>query len=109
MEKLGEEEEEPATERSREYTDLGLDLGEREDQVSCHAPALALAMTDEARWEVVRLSLTTSPTSANHQAFGWRLMQPKGMEDLAAFSVREVKRAAAEERERDEYSPAEGQ
>ena len=25
------------------------------------------------------------------------------MEDLAAFSVREVKRAAAEERERDEY------
>ena len=30
--KLGEEEdeEEPATERRREYTDLGLDLGERE-------------------------------------------------------------------------------
>ena len=34
-------------------------------------------------------------------------MWPKGMEDLAAFSVREVKRAAAEER--DEYSSAEGQ
>ena len=33
----------------------------------------------------------------------------KGMEDLAAFSAREVKRAAAEERERDEYSSAEGQ
>ena len=33
-------------------------------------------------------------------------MRPKGMEDLAAFSAREVKRAAAEEkkRERDEYS-----
>ena len=32
VEKLGEEEdgeEEPATERRREYTDLGLDLGER--------------------------------------------------------------------------------
>ena len=28
-------------------------------------------------------------------------MRPKGMEDLAAFSAREVKRAAAEERERD--------
>ena len=36
-------------------------------------------------------------------------MRPKGMEDLAAFSVREVKRAAAEERERDEYPSAEGQ
>ena len=31
------------------------------------------------------------------------------MEDLAAFSAREVKRAAAEERERYEYSSAEGQ
>ena len=42
--KLGEgkdEEEEPATERRREYTDLGLDLGEREEQVACHASALA--------------------------------------------------------------------
>ena len=37
-------------------------------------------------------------------------MRPKGMKDLAAFSAREVKRAAAaEERERDEYSSAEGQ
>ena len=36
-------------------------------------------------------------------------MRPKGMEDLAAFTAREVKRAAAEERERDEYSSAVGQ
>ena len=36
-------------------------------------------------------------------------MRPKEMEDLAAFSVREVKRAAAEERERDEYFSAEEQ
>ena len=36
-------------------------------------------------------------------------MRPKGMEDLAAFSAREVKRAAAEERERNEYYSAEGQ
>ena len=36
-------------------------------------------------------------------------MQSKGMEDLVAFSAREVRRAAAEERERDEYSSAEGQ
>ena len=33
----------------RECTDLGLDLGEREEQVVCHATALA--MTDEARRE----------------------------------------------------------
>ena len=37
-------------------------------------------------------SLTASLTSVDHQALGWRLMQPKGMEDLATFSVREVKR-----------------
>ena len=36
-------------------------------------------------------------------------MRPKGMEDLAAFSAREVKRVAAEERERHEYSSAEEQ
>ena len=48
--KLGEEEdeeEEPATEQRREYTDLG----ERQEQVACHASALALAMTDDARRE----------------------------------------------------------
>ena len=38
-------------ERRREYTDLGLDWGEREEQVVCRASALALAMTDEARRE----------------------------------------------------------
>ena len=38
-----------------------------------------------------------------------RLMRPKEMEDLAAFSARKVKRAAAEERERDKYSSAKGQ
>ena len=36
-------------------------------------------------------------------------MRPKGMEDLAAFSATEVKRAAAEEGEKNEYSSAEGQ
>ena len=46
---VGEEEDqegEPAIERRRECTDLGLDLGEREEQVVCHGSALALAMTD---------------------------------------------------------------
>ena len=42
---------EPGIEQKRECTDLGLDLGEREEQVVCHASVLALAMTDEARRE----------------------------------------------------------
>ena len=49
LEEKEDEEEEAATERRREYTDLGLDLCESEEQVACHASALALAMTDEAR------------------------------------------------------------
>ena len=36
-------------------------------------------------------------------------MRLKGMEDLATFSVKEVKKAAAEKRERDEYFSAEEQ
>ena len=59
--------------------------------------------------KALRLSLTACSTSAGHQALEGRLMRPKGMEDLAAFKVKEVKRVAAEERERDEYSSAEGQ
>ena len=54
MGKLGEEEDEegePAIERRREYTVFGFDLGEREEQVVCHASALVLAMTDKARRE----------------------------------------------------------
>ena len=50
--KLGKEEGEegkPAKERRREYTDLKLDLGEREEQVVCRTLALTLTMTDEAR------------------------------------------------------------
>ena len=41
-------EEEPATEREKGYTDLGLDLGERDEHVACQALALALSMIDEA-------------------------------------------------------------
>ena len=51
--------------------------------------------------KAIPLSLTASCTSADHQALGWRLMQLKGVKDLATFSVREVKGAAAEDRERD--------
>ena len=54
MGKLGEEEdeeEEPATERRIECIDSCLDLGKVEEQVVCHASALALAMTDEAHQE----------------------------------------------------------
>ena len=59
--------------------------------------------------KALRLSLTACSPSADHQALGWRLMRPKGMETFAPFSVREVKRAAAEERETNEYFSAEGQ
>ena len=53
MGKLGEKEDEgePAIERRRECTDLGFDLGEKEEQVACHASVLALAMTDDVRRE----------------------------------------------------------
>ena len=50
--------------------------------------------------EALNFSLIASSTSADHQALGWRLTRPKAMEDLIEFSVREVKRAAAEERKR---------
>ena len=41
-------EKEPAIELRREYTNLGSDLGERNEHVASHISALALAMTDEA-------------------------------------------------------------
>ena len=41
------EEKEPSTERKREYTDFGLDLGETDEEVSCHTYTLAVAMIDE--------------------------------------------------------------
>ena len=110
--------------KERNYTDLRLDLDERKEQLPCFSldfgddrrstsrsgnVNLAIFITSMSGSESLRLSLTASSTSADHRALGWRLMRPKGMENLAAISVREVKRAAAEERERDEYSSAEGQ
>ena len=59
--------------------------------------------------KVLRLLLTAASALVDHQALGGCLMRPNGMEDLAAFSAREVERAAVEERERDEYSSAEKQ
>ena len=51
LEEEKDEEKEPATERRREYTDLRVDLGDRVEEVACHASALALALTNEARRE----------------------------------------------------------
>ena len=48
---MKDKEERTAKKRRGEYTDLELNLGEREGQVACHASALALAMIDEACWE----------------------------------------------------------
>ena len=37
----------------REYTDLGLDLSEREEQVVCHVSPLALTITEKRRYKPV--------------------------------------------------------
>ena len=50
--KLGDEED-PATDRRREYIYIRLDLGESEEQVTCHASGLALTIIDEACREAV--------------------------------------------------------
>ena len=71
--------------------------------------SLAIFITSVSGSKSLASFTTASSTSGDHQALGWRLMRPKGMEDLAAFKVREVKRAAAEERERDDYFSADGQ
>ena len=112
------------TERRREYTNLGLDLGKREEQVACYASKFGLG--DDRRSTsgsgdvnltifIACMSCCESLTSFTNGFFhfsgppGFRTMRPKGMEDLAAFSIREVKRAEAEEREREKYFSAEGQ
>ena len=48
---FGEEEEEFATKRRKEHTDLWLALSERDEQITCHALVLVLPMADEACWE----------------------------------------------------------
>ena len=106
MGKLGEEEDELATEQKRKYTDLG----DREEQVTCHVSVFALEMTDEACQEAELMIVITSVSSSKNltsfnncffhfsgsPGFRMRLIWPKGMEDLAAFGAREVKKAAAE-------------
>ena len=80
-------------------------------------------MTDEARqeaeigWQSSSVSGRKSLASFTNRTF--HLSRPPGFRmafdeaerngRFGAFSAREVKRAAAEERERDEYSSAEGQ
>ena len=49
LESLEDEEEEVATERKRDYTNLRLNLGDRDEGVAWHV--LALLMTSEACWE----------------------------------------------------------
>ena len=52
----------------------------------------------------ISFTLTACSSSVDYNALSWHLMWPKEIENLATFSVREVKRAAAEERDRDNYS-----
>ena len=110
MGKLGEEDYETAKERRRVYTNLESDLGERKAN---RLPCLRLGLGDNRRR--TSGSRDVSFTSFNRifyfsgsPALEWRLMRPKRVEDLAAFSVRDVERAAAAEK-REEYFYAEGQ
>ena len=52
--------------------------------------------------KALRLSLTASSTSADHQGLDWRLMRPKGMKDLAALRQRSKESSSIEK-----YSSAE--
>ena len=109
------------TQRRREYTDLG-------ERRACRLPCLSFSLGDDRRCTsgnrnvslaifITSVSGSKSLTSFTNRFFhykrppGFRLAVDavEGMKDLAAFSVREVKRVAAEERERDEYCSAEGQ
>ena len=128
--KLGKEEDEEkelATERRKEYTDLGSDLGERQ---ACRLPCFSLGFGDDRRGMSGNRDLsltifftsmsgsksfTTPPYSSFHfrrppvlrLAFDAAKREEK--EHLTAISARQVKIAAAEEREREGYSSAEEQ
>ena len=127
MGKIGEEEddeEKPATERRRKYTDLGLDLGEREKQVVCHESVLDFLMKDKARRKQrcepddhhhfceLQRKLTSFVYLFLHfseqPGFSMAFDAAEGNKRLP-HSLREIRRAAAEGRERDEYSSAEEQ
>ena len=86
-----DEKEEPATERRREYTDLGLDLGEREEQI-------------------VRPAYFTNCIFPVSGPPGFRLAFDAA-ERNGRWGRIQCQRSnrAAEERERDKYSSAEGQ
>ena len=123
--KLGEvevKEEEPATQRRRDYTDLGLDLGEREEQVVCHSSALALAMTgsmSENRDVSLAIFIISVSGSESLASFTNRIFYLSRTPDFRMafdaakrnkrFGRIQCQRAAAEEREREEYSSAERQ
>ena len=51
-----DEEEKTATEQRKKYTDLGLELRDRDEQVACHTSVLDLAMRDEACQEAEMLT-----------------------------------------------------
>ena len=93
LEEEKDEKEKPATERRREYTDIGLDLGEREEHVACHSSALA--MTDEACREAEMYRFFHF-SGLPHLKLAFNAA--KEMANLVAFRDREVKRAAAEEK-----------
>ena len=86
---------------------LSLGLGDdRRSTSGSGQVSLAIFIIFVSGSERLLLSLTSSSTLVDHQALGWYLMRPKGMKDLAAFSVREVKKAAAAEGEKESVLPS---
>ena len=106
---------------------MGLNLGERKRRAS-RLPCVNLGFGDnrlgmsESRDVSLTIFITSMSGSESLTSFTdciFHCSRPsslklafdaaKGMEDLAALGVREMKRAAAAETERDEYSSVEGQ
>ena len=72
-----EDEEESTTERRREYTVLGFNLGEREEQVVCHASVLALALV-----------MTDDTSGSGDVSLAIFITSVSGSESLASFTNR---------------------
>ena len=128
VEKLVDEEKEPANQRTSEHTDLGSDLGERERQ-ACGLPCFNLGFGKDKRdisqnRDVSQMIFITSMSgSISLTCFTYCIFHFRRLPGLKmAFDAakrngkfgriqcqRSRERVAAEERERDEYFSAERQ
>ena len=111
MGKFGEEEEEPGSERRRKYTGLGIRerRASRMPYFSLGEDRRGISRSRDICLKILITSLSGSKSPAPSASRFFHFRRPPGMrlafdaakkaENLAAFSAREIKRAAAEERE----------